>query len=278
MDIEIIRKLIKKNEADHKNRVQIADEAERYYRNENQITKTAAKSKENNPMRNADNRIPRNFHQLLVNQKAAYMMTAPPLFDVGNKKVNEQITEILGDAYAKNSKDICVKAANCSIAWIHYWVNEKNEFKYAVMDSRQVIPIFSKSIDNELIAVLRNYSDIDEKDGSEIVVWEYWTDTECHAYAHKKDTLADAGLMPYYRFESLDATIEDSTNVYQHDLETVPFIPFYNNNIFTNDLKNIKPLIDAYDKVFSGFLNDLEDIQEVIFVLTIMVAKTLGSS
>lgn len=35
-----------------------------------------------------------------------------------------------------------------------------------------------------------------------------------------------------------------------------------------NDLNDIKPLIDAYDKVFSGFLNDLEDIQEIIFVLT----------
>lgn len=44
--------------------------------------------------------------------------------------------------------------------------------------------------------------------------------------------------------------------------------PFRNNNIGTNDLKNIKPLIDAYDKVFSGFLNDLEDVQEITMVLT----------
>ena len=48
----------------------------------------------------------------------------------------------------------------------------------------------------------------------------------------------------------------------------VPFFAFSNNNIGTNDLKNIKPLIDTYCKVFSGFVNDLEDIQEIIFVLT----------
>ena len=30
----------------------------------------------------------------------------------------------------------------------------------------------------------------------------------------------------------------------------------------------MKPLIDAYDKVFSGFLNDLKDTKEIIFVLT----------
>lgn len=33
-------------------------------------------------------------------------------------------------------------------------------------------------------------------------------------------------------------------------------------------MKNIKPLIDVYDKVYSGFINDLDDIQELIFVLS----------
>lgn len=33
-------------------------------------------------------------------------------------------------------------------------------------------------------------------------------------------------------------------------------------------MARIKPLIDAYDKTYSGFLNDLEDVQEVIYVLT----------
>ncbi|HEK4617271.1 TPA: phage portal protein, partial [Clostridioides difficile] len=44
--------------------------------------------------------------------------------------------------------------------------------------------------------------------------------------------------------------------------------PFFNNNIKTSDLDTVKSLIDTYDKVFSGFVNDLEDIQEIIFILT----------
>ena len=51
---------------------------------------------------------------------------------------------------------------------------------------------------------------------------------------------------------------------------------FFNNNKDTNDLKNIKPLIDTYCKVFSGFVNDLEDIQEVIFILTNYGGADLG--
>ena len=48
----------------------------------------------------------------------------------------------------------------------------------------------------------------------------------------------------------------------------MPFIPFKNNELETDDLKPIKDLVDVYDKVYSGFVNDTDDVQEVIFVLT----------
>lgn len=76
------------------------------------------------------------------------------------------------------------------------------------------------------------------------------------------------GLEPYCNFILMEAGQAVPTNTYQHGMGEVPFFAFDNNNVHTDDLKNIKPLIDVYCKVFSGFVNDLEDIQEVIFVLT----------
>ena len=60
---------------------------------------------------------------------------------------------------------------------------------------------------------------------------------------------------------------ETDSNVYNHKFGRVPFIPFQNNSSAASDLDQVKKLIDCYDRVFSGFLNDLEDIQEVIFCL-----------
>lgn len=57
-------------------------------------------------------------------------------------------------------------------------------------------------------------------------------------------------------------------NVYSHNFGRVPFIPFFNNGFHRDDLTPIKGLIDTYDKTYSGFINDLEDIQEIIFVLS----------
>lgn len=77
------------------------------------------------------------------------------------------------------------------------------------------------------------------------------------------------GLEPYCNFMMVVNSGQSiPVNTYKHGMGEVPFFAFDNNNVHTDDLKNIKPLIDVYCKVFSGFVNDLEDIQEVIFVLT----------
>lgn len=267
--IDIVRGLIKRNAPAHRRKINQSKVAERYYRNKNDILYRTDTNRDQSPLRNADNRIPRNFHGLLVNQKASYMFTAPPLFDVGNTSANKRISDVLGDAYAKRCKDLCVNASNSSVAWLHYWLDEGGGLRYGVIDSKQVIPIFSSSLDKRLVAALRVYKDIDFKDGKTISIWEYWDDTSCHAYKKKNDGITDTGIEAYDVYNTaLEDGMAKPSNIYSHGFGAVPFIPFYNNNIDADDLGNIKPLIDAYDKVYSGFLNDLEDVQEIILILT----------
>lgn len=268
-NIEVIKDLIKNKAYTYRKYINQCKEASRYYENENDIVNQGARGRDAGPLRNADNRIPRNYHGLLVNQKAAYLFSAPPLFDTTDKVINQKIADILGDSYAKICKDLCVNASNHTVAWLHYWINDNGNFSYAVVDSEQIIPVYCSDLDHALIAVLRTYRDTDFSTGKEISVWEYWDHEKCYSYYRKNNTVSSTGLMEYPVFSSvLDDDTAEASNIYEHGWGRVPFIPFYNNNIATNDLKNIKPLIDAYDKVFSGFLNDLEDIQEIIFVLS----------
>ncbi|MDR2024375.1 MAG: phage portal protein [Hungatella sp.] len=268
-NIDVVKDLIKSRASWHRGHVKRCQEADRYYRNKNDILKQSVKGQDYGPLRNADNRIPRNFHGLLVNQKAAYMFAAPPLFDIGKEEANKQIADILGDSYAKHCKDLCVNASNHECSWIHYWRDDKGNFCYGIVSSEQIIPVYSNDLDKALIAVLRTYKDIDFATGKEITIWEYWDREKCYSYYRTSSTVSIAGLSEYNVFQGVpeDGTAEKS-NVFVHGWGDVPFIPFNNNNISTNDLVNIKLLVDAYDKVFTGFLNDLEDIQEVIFILT----------
>ena len=281
MEMEVVKKLIEKYTAGHGAFLAEADTADRYYRNQTDILLEPPKKRETeqgeNPLRNADNRIPLNFHGLLVNQKASYMFTAPPLFDLGDKASNKALTAFLGDKYAKTCKDLCVEASNASVAWLHLWKDKASgQYKYAIVPSGQVIPVWSNNLERELKGALRCYHDITDE-GKELDVYEYWNDTTCQAYAIEAGGVIDTGLMPYNSFTLIDtAGNSNLVNEFKHDVGEVPFFPFFNNNIDTGDLDNIKPLIDVYCKVFSGFVNDLEDIQEVIFVLTNYGGDDLG--
>ena len=276
MDIENVKKMIKKYTASNASFIQQAEEARRYYENETDILqepskkeKRKAEGESETPLRNADNRIPFNFHGLLVNQKASYMFTAPPLFDVGTDGANKVLRSFLGDKYPKVCKDLCVEASNTTVGWIHVWNDrESGGYNYAVVPSDQIIPVWDKSLEKKLLGVLRIYHDITE-DETELDVYEYWNDRVCEAYAVQAGNTVDEGLEPYRIFTVIDTAgniAEESS--FEHGIGEVPFFAFSNNNIGTNDLKKIKPLIDTYCKVFSGFVNDLEDIQEIIFVLT----------
>lgn len=275
----MIKELIKKHTIGHTNIVCKSLTAERYYRNKNDILTYDRKKDEDseNPLRNADNRISSNFHGLLVNQKASYMFTAPPLFDVGNQEANKRITDLLGDKYAKTCKDLCINAANSGIAWLHYWINDDKQLEYGAVDSKQIIPIWSRSLNRKLLGILRVYNDTDDE-GETYDIYEYWNDTECQAFRKKSDLTIDKGLEVYTMFSNfiVDANANQQSNEFKHGFGRVPFIPFANNNLMTSDLDNVKPLIDVYDKVFSGFVNDLEDIQEIIFILTNYEGESLG--
>lgn len=271
MDIETMKQLIKTHQSGHILFVEQCMVAERYYKNENDILFKKKREEEESgeqPLRNADNRVSSNFYGLLVNQKASYMFTAPPLFDLGNEEANKQLADFLGDGYAKTCKDLCVNASNCSIAWLHVWHDDENKnYEYAVIHSEEVIPIWSKRLKRKLVGVMRTYKELAE-DGKTYWVYEYWDSSICQAY---RVEIADTGIawstFDYYcMFPMSDQS--EPTYQYQHGIGEVPFFPFFNNNIDTNDLSMVKGHIDTYDKVYSGFVNDLEDIQEVIFILT----------
>ncbi|EJT8453816.1 phage portal protein [Listeria monocytogenes] len=278
MEIAAIKKIIKENIRGYPARVARIKKAEKYYQNENDILRRKnpledkLKEKDsNNPLRNADNRISHPWHWLLVDQKAAYTMTVPPTFDVDDDDLNKEITKLLGDSFPKIAKDLCVNASNAGVAWLHIWKDEdhQNFFKYAVIDSKQIIPVYSKRLDNKLEGILRVYEDYNDS-GDVVIIYEYWNDKECSAFYRLKNKTVD-DLEEYSIFDMYDVGTgekADSSNTYTHDWEAIPFIPFRNNPSELSDLKKYKKLIDVYDKVYSGFVNDLDDIQEIIFVLT----------
>lgn len=269
MELETIKELAARLANRDREFVDAATTAWRYYRRENDILNLGAKDSDTY-WRKSDYRIASNFYNVLVNQKASFKAGKPTSFDVGNDKSNKIIQEVLGEKWPDFCNQVIIEASNCSIAWIYYWRSLDGEFCYTSIDPREIRPIWGDSSSNkELIGLEREYHKVDPITGKESDMIEYWDNRYCYVYEKESsggyDTLTESQPWHYYKKGAPD---NETPNRIEHGFDTIPFIPLFNNNVGTTDLSMVKDYIDAYDIVYSGFLNDVMDIQEVLFVLT----------
>ena len=90
MNLDVAKKLISSYVTGHDDFILKSQVAERYYATKNDILKKKIDDEKDleNPLRVADNRVAFSFHNLLVNQKASYLFTYPPIFDTKDKNIN----------------------------------------------------------------------------------------------------------------------------------------------------------------------------------------------
>lgn len=275
MELEALKKLIQNTSSSRDNLINNYKKSVDYYENKTDITtRNDGKPKLNkegkkDPLRSADNRIPSNFYQLLVDQEAGYVASVFPDIDVGKDTDNQKIFDVLGDDRALTLNGLLVDSSNAGRAWLHYWIDEDNNFRYGIIQPDQITPVYATTLDNKLLGVLRSYKQLDPEVGKYFTVHEYWTDKEAQFF--KTSTTNSEIIEPYNIITSYDLSAGYETgqsNTLKHNFGRVPFIEFPKNKYRLPELNKYKGLIDAYDDIYNGFINDLDDVQTVILVLT----------
>lgn len=252
--------------ASHGEFVSRCQTAKEYYRNNNEIRRTGtlpAHVRGNNPLRCSDWRVSHNWHNLLVNQKASYLFSYAPVFDVGSKGMNRKVAQALGEDFGRLAKDLCIEASNCGVAWLFWWLDEQDTLQFAVLDSEKVVPVFTNDLQQKLEFLIRCYEDVDEE-GQSVTRYEVWDEEKVECYVRREHPGLDGSFL------QLDG------EVYEHSFGMIPCLPFYNNREHMGDLDMYRDLIDQYDRVVSSYANDLTDIQEIIFVIRNYGGEDLG--
>lgn len=266
MDILLAREYIKKAQnqfSEWRGKVSLGNQ---YYNNDGDIKITGAAAIDavngylsaigQNPLRSADNRISTNWHEILTVQKNAYALTYPPVFTIGrDEDLSEEVNAALGDEYARIMSRLGTYATNAGTAWLEYWVDSDGVFRMAALEADQCAAFYNPmDIGREKIALVRAYN-LQDADGNDVIHYEVWDKQE--VVFVNGDTMEE---------EAVVMGGKEVTRMPNY-LGEIPFIEFANNERKASDLLKYKGLIDAYDKVVSGFINDLDDIQEIILVL-----------
>jgi len=279
-DIAVIRKLIDANVqasgCEFQQFTVRALEGFDYYGNQDKIKQCGAaaidevnaylKIKGANPLHSADNRISMNRHKIVVDQKIGYLFSKPPQFDLpeddaaaGDKALLKQVNDTVGTDWPKVIKQLGIDASNTGRAWMAYWSGDDG-FHFWYVNPLTVTPIYDRStVRKRLQYLIRSYSYIDAT-GNPCTRYEVWDENEV-AYLIRPQ----AGTAPQIDFEVLPG---GAWNIQKHDYGRIPFIEFDNDAHADGDLHMYRDIIDAFDKLFSGFANDIDDLQEIIWCIT----------
>lgn len=299
MESKLIKELITQfNMSDIKKKML---EGERYFRNQNDILKKDLKSytiydqKTGNKIKKvnenkSDEHLPHGFYPKQVNQKKAYACSKPITITynipvdgdkdkttkMAEKKINNMIWNVLGPNFEKLIKNRLKEASNKGRSWLHPDYIE-GKFTLKRLPSEECIPIYDNETQTYLIGFIHFYTiqDLTGEEAEDRIYVEYWDKREVRYYIETKvgdttifleDVTRPRPECHWYR-EIYDDALNNLKRTEKHSWGRVPFIEIENNEEKTTDLEPIKPLIDAYDLIDSGFVNTIEDLKEIIWLI-----------
>jgi SPP1 family phage portal protein len=140
---------------------------------------------------------------------------------------------------ADENAELAKNASIYGVAYEMLYLSEEDKMiRFKALDPKTVIPIFDKTIEENLIAVIRYYDDYNVVEDKTYTIIE----------------VIDNAYVRRYKLDNSLSLLDE----YQHYFSLVPVAIFKNNEEQTGDFENVISLIDAYDKMESDSLNDFE--------------------
>lgn len=187
-----------------------------------------------------NNRIVHPFSQYITDTLCGYFMGEPVTYS-SEANIDELKMVLEYNDEQNENMELAINASIYGRAWELMYVDVDGSIRFTTIDTKEVIPVYGETIENELVAIIRFYDEYNVvKDLTETVVEVYTND---RIYRYKASVTLDT-------LHLIDETV--------HAFGSVPFVEYKNNDDMTGDFEGVMSLIDAYDALVSDDLNDFE--------------------
>lgn len=212
-----------------------------YYRVRNQPIMAMQKPEDipNNKVANA-------FAKYISDTLTGYFLGQPVVYGVdadGSQQVLDRLQECFdyNDEQSENYR-LGLMASINGVAYELLYLDEDGRARFAAIDPREMFAVYDATISNRLICAIRTYV-YRLYDGEEVRHYE------CY----------DALQTRHFIRDSQGFRLIEETPNYFGD---VPVVVYENNDQWMGDFEPVITLIDAYDKVQSNTLNDMEQFTD----------------
>ena len=233
---ELTDKVIKRIIENHRSSVlPRLQNLENYY-NANNAIKNRVMSDPSKP----NNKIANAYASYITDTLVGYFIGEPITYTANDNVLIQDLNMIL--EYNDEADENAELAKNASIYGVAYemlYLSEEDKMiRFKSLNPKEVIPIFDKTVEQNLLAVMRYYEDYDYVEDNTYTIVE----------------VIDSKMVRRYKLDTGLSLLEE----YPHYFSMVPVAIFKNNEDETGDFEQVISLIDAYDKMESDSLNDFE--------------------
>ena len=211
-------------------------ELENYYNTKNKIVNRvmADPAKPNNKLANP-------YASYITDTLTGYFVGEPITYNSNDEVLLKDLSMIF--EYNDEADENMELAKNASIYGVAYemlyFSEEDKMIRFKPLSPKEVIPIFDKSVESNLLAVIRYYDDYNVVEDKTYTIVEVINNTEVVRYQTSQG--------------STSLTLLEQ---YPHYFGMVPIAIFKNNEEERGDFEPVISLIDAYDTMESDSVND----------------------
>lgn len=225
----------------------------------------------------ANHKLAHGYHYELVNQCKSYLTGRPVKITYKEDFPEEIVEQIDNILYKDNDWTVFnqVNVKNAQIytkSWFRVVINDKGKLKLLTLDPKEIIPIYNDF--NELVLLIRYFTREEYDEKGKAVMVDY-----VEVYDNKlKDVYIKKGRSKSYMYDHSEPLLQvvtsygEETNeigVSNVELPVIPIIEWKLNdeeNPMTM-LEPIKQFIDILDVDLSDLANNVDDIQELVWIL-----------
>ena len=211
-------------------------ELENYYNTKNKIINRimADPAKPNNKIANP-------YASYITDTLTGYFVGEPITYNSNDKTLLQDLSMIFEyNDEADENMELAKMASIFGVAYeMLYFSEEDKMIRFKTLSPKEVIPIFDKSVEGNLLAAIRYYDDYDVVEDKTYTIIE---------------VIDSKGVARYYTNQNSTALM--LLEEYPHYFGMVPIAIYKNNEEERGDFEPVISLIDAYDTMESDSVND----------------------
>ena len=187
-----------------------------------------------------NNKIANAYASYITDTLVGYFIGEPITYTANDDVLLQDLQMILEhNDEADENAELAKNASIYGVAYEMLYLSEEDKMiRFKSLNPKEVIPIFDKTVEQNLLAVMRYYEDYDYVEDNTYTIVE----------------VIDATNVRRYKLNTGLSLLEE----YPHYFSMVPVAIFKNNEEESGDFERVISLIDAYDKMQSDSLNDFE--------------------